>query len=166
MFVTAPVGNGQYLVANRGVARRWFVRERTPPAPMMEPFAARKPERAFRVFVLGESSTAGFPYPRNGTFSRALRDMLRDVMPADSVEVINLGIAATNSYALVDMAREVLAQSPDAVLIYAGHNEYYGSLGAASTENIVGTSPAIKHAYHWMLRSPLSPALRRGRQGR
>src|SRR5687768_12917589 len=161
LFVEAPLGNGQYLVANRGVARRWFVREPIPPAPMPEPFAARKPARGFRVFVLGESSTAGFPYPRNGTFSRALRDMLRDVMPADSVEVINLGIAATNSYALVDIAREVLAQSPDAVLIYAGHNEYYGALGAASTENVVGSSPGIKRAYLWMLRSRLVLALRR-----
>jgi len=160
MFVTAPVGDGQYLAANRGVARRWFVRERTPPAPMMEPFAARKPERAFRVFVLGESSTAGFPYPRNGTFSRVLRDMLRDVLPDDSVEVVNLGIAATNSYALVDIAREVRAQAPDAVLIYAGHNEFYGALGAASTENVLGSSPALKRAYLWMLRSRLVLALR------
>ena len=160
LFVTAPVGDGQYLAANRGVARRWFVRERTPPAPMMEPFAARKPDRAFRVFVLGESSTAGFPYPRNGTFSRVLRDMLRDVLPEDSVEVVNLGIAATNSYALVDIAREVRAQAPDAVLIYAGHNEFYGALGAASTENVLGSSPALKRAYLWMLRSRLVLALR------
>jgi lysophospholipase L1-like esterase len=160
MFVTAPVGNGQYLAANRGVARRWFVRERIPPAPMMEPFAARKPERSYRVFVLGESSTAGFPYPRNGTFSRVLRDMLRDVLPEDSVEVVNLGIAATNTYAAVDIAREVRAQAPDAVLIYAGHNEYYGALGAASAENVVGNAPVVKRAYLWMLRSRLVLALR------
>ena len=161
MFIEAPIGNGQYLVANRAVARRWFVHERVPPAPMLEPFAARKPERGYRVFVLGESSTAGFPYPRNGTFSRVLRDMLRDVLPDDSVEVVNLGIAATNSYALVDIAREVLAQSPDGVLIYAGHNEYYGALGSASTENAVGGAAAAKRFYLWMLRSRLVLALRR-----
>src|SRR5687768_1844036 len=85
LFVESPIGNGQYLVANRNVGRRWFVRERVPPAPMLEPFAAQKPPRAFRIFVLGESSTAGFPYPRNGTFSRLLRDMLQDVLPDDSV---------------------------------------------------------------------------------
>lgn len=169
MFVEAPVGNGRYLVANRAVGRRWFARERVPPAPMLEPFAAQKPSRGFRVFVLGESSTAGFPYPRNGTFSRVLRDMLRDVLPDDSVEVVNLGIAATNTYALADIAREVLAQSPDAVLIYAGHNEYYGALGAASTENVLGSSPALTRVYLWMLRSRLVLALRealqRGRSG-
>ena len=160
LFVEAPIGNGRYLVANRGVARRWFAHEDSPPAPMLEPFAVQKPARAFRVFVLGESSTAGFPYPRNGTFSRVLRDMLRDVLPGDSVEVINLGIAATNTYTLLDIAGEVAAQSPDAVVIYAGHNEYYGALGAASTENVVGSSPAVKRAYLWMLRSRVVLALR------
>ena len=166
MFVEAPMGDGRYLVANRAVARRWFVREDTPPAPMLEPFAAQKPARGFRVFVLGESSTAGFPYPRNGAFSRVLRDMLRDVLPDDSVEVINLGIAATNTYALVDIADEVAAQSPDAVVIYAGHNEYYGALGAASTENVVGSAPALKRAYLRMLRSRLVLAMRRALQPR
>lgn len=160
LFVTAPVGDGQYLVASRSVGRRWFAAERMPPAPMPEPFAAQKPARAFRVFVLGESSTAGFPYPRNGTFSRVLRDMLRDALVDDSVEVVNLGIAATNTYALVDIAHEVLEQSPDAVLIYAGHNEYYGALGAASTENVVGSAPAMKRGYLWLLRSRLVLALR------
>lgn len=161
MFVTAPVGNGNYLVANRRVAKRWFVHEDTVPAPMLEPFAAEKPAQGFRVFVLGESTTAGFPYPRNGTFSRALRDMLRDVLPDDSVEVINLGIAATNSYALVDIADEVLRQAPDAILIYAGHNEYYGALGAASTEAVAG-SPVVVRAYLWLLHSRAVLALRAG----
>lgn len=153
LFVTAPFGNGQYLVANRSVARRWFVHEKVPPAPMVEPFAARKPPDAFRLFVLGESSTAGFPYPRNGTFSRVLQDMLRDVLPNDSVEVINLGIAATNSYSIVDIAREVRQQSPDAVLIYAGHNEYYGALGVASTETVAGSSQLAVRVYLQLLRS-------------
>ena len=164
LFVTAPFGDGKYVVANRDVARRWFSRERIPPAPMAEPFATQKPARAFRVFVLGESSTAGFPYPRNGAFSRVLRDMLRDVLPDDSVEVVNLGIAATNSYALVDLADEILEQSPDAIVIYAGHNEYYGALGAASTENVVASSPAMKRAYLWLLRSRLVLAMRAGLQ--
>src|SRR5687767_2514070 len=34
LFVTAPVGDGQYLVASRSVGRRWFAGERIPPAPM------------------------------------------------------------------------------------------------------------------------------------
>lgn len=141
LFVRAPI-RGDYLVANPKVARRWFSYESMPPAPISEPFARQKPSRAFRVFVLGESSTAGFPFPRNVTFSRYVRDVLTDVLPGDSVEVINLGIAATNSYAMLDQVNEVVAQRPDAVLIYAGHNEWYGALGVGSTESWA-SNPAL-----------------------
>lgn len=144
LFEKAAFVRGDYLVASRSVGERWFGGVRNAPTPPAEPFARAKPERAFRVFVLGESTTAGFPYPRNGTFSRLLRDMLTDALPGDSVEVVNLGVAATNSFAMLDMAREIVAQQPDAVLVYAGHNEYYGALGAASRVEITGGAGAVR----------------------
>lgn len=158
LFVTAPIGNGKYLTANPAVARRWFAGVARPPAPPPELFASDKPANGFRLFVLGESTTAGFPYPRNGTFSRVLRDALKDVLPGDSVEVVNLGIAATNSYAVADIAAEVAQQEPDAVLIYAGHNEYYGALGAASSQG--SGSPTLTRLSLAMQRSRLYLALR------
>lgn len=143
VFVPAVVDRGDLLVSNPRVSRRWFPAEASPPVPPSDPFAATKPPNALRVFVLGESTTAGFPYPHNGTFSRVLRDALRDVLPSDSVEVVNIGIAATNSYALVDMLDDVRAQHPDAVIIYGGHNEYYGALGASSTQSGLIRSPTL-----------------------
>src|SRR5262249_679003 len=77
----------------------------------------------------------------------------------DSVEVINLGIPATNSYALVDMVNEIIAQHPDAVLIYAGHNEYYGALGAASTTRAMGGRPALVRTYLQLQRVRLVAAM-------
>ena len=139
--MTAPVGGGRYLSANPAIGRRYFPGAAAAPAPPVELFAADKPANGVRLFVMGESTTAGFPYPHNGTFSRVLQDVLRDALPQDSVEVVNLGIAATNSYTVADLAREVAAQQPDAVLIYAGHNEYYGVLGAAST--LGASTPAL-----------------------
>ena len=150
LFVRAPV-RGDYLVANPLVARRWFSFETQLPFPISEPFLRKKPERAFRVFVLGESSTAGFPYPRNVTFSRYLRDVLRDVLPSDSVEVINLGIAATNSFAMADIVADVQSQHPDAIVIYSGHNEWYGALGVGSSESwtlspsLIRTALRVQH---------------------
>lgn len=136
--------HGKYLVANPSIGERWFAGVNNPPAPAPEMFSAEKPKNAFRVFVLGESAAAGFPYPRNVAFSRLLRDALRDVLPTDSVEVINLAIAATNSFAMLDMAREVEMQRPDAVLIYAGHNEYYGALGAVSRVSVPGGTGVVR----------------------
>ncbi|HZE08307.1 MAG TPA: hypothetical protein VE110_06065 [Gemmatimonadaceae bacterium] len=161
LFVPARIVNGNYLVANQHVGQRWFSGIANPPNPAPEMFAAEKPPGALRVFVLGESATAGFPYPRNVMFSRMLRDVFRDVLPGDSVEVINLGIAATNSFAMLDMAKEVAAQHPDAVLIYAGHNEYYGALGTASRVSIPGGVGVVR-LYLRLLRLRTVLALRNG----
>ncbi len=146
VFEPVGIAGAQYIVASPRVARRYFANEAMPPAPPVDMFAASKPANGFRVFVLGESTAAGFPYPPNGTFSRVLRDALHDALPSDSVEVVNLGIAATNSFTLVDLAADVIAQKPDAIVIYAGHNEYYGALGIGSTIS-VGSSPRLVRAY-------------------
>ena len=159
LFVEAPAAQGDYLVANNSVGERWFPGIDHPPTPAQEDFARQKPTHGLRIFVMGESAAAGFPYPRNAEFSRLLADMLRDVLPHDSVEVINLAIAATNTFAVLDMAEEVAAQHPDAVLIYAGHNEYYGVLGSASRVAIPGGSTLV-HLYLRLLRLRTVLALR------
>jgi tetratricopeptide (TPR) repeat protein len=95
-----------------------------PPALPHDLFAAAKPARGLRLFVLGGSSAAGFPFPHNGTFSRVLGEALRDVLPNDSIEVVNVAIAGANSSsAMRDFAGEVIAERPDAVLIYGGRDE-------------------------------------------
>lgn len=129
-------------VANRSLAHRYFPAEAFPPTPPLDPFAAEPPRGTLRIFVLGESTTAGFPYPRNVLFSRTVADILRDALPTRQVEVVNLGLAATNSFALVDIIDEVLAERPDAILVYAGHNEYYGALGVGSSIGS-GLSPVM-----------------------
>lgn len=172
-FDHVSVAGAAYLVPSRGVARRYFATEDAPPAPPGDRFLATRPAGGLRLFVLGESSAAGFPYPHNGTFSRLLRDALQDVMPGAPVEVVNMGIAATNSYTIADLADDVLAQRPDAVLMYAGHNEYYGALGVGSSVR-AGSSPAIVHAYlaaqhlrlFMAMRRAVTAVARRVQQGR
>lgn len=161
VFDTITIADQEYLTPGKRVSRRYFPREAMPPVPPTDVFAAARPPQGLRLFVLGESSAAGFPYPHNGTFSRVLRDALRDVLPQDSVEVVNLGIAATNSYTMVDVVDDVIAQRPDAVLIYAGHNEYYGALGVGSA--IGGRSaPWVTRAYLGALRLRTVVLLRAG----
>ncbi|MDQ3673947.1 MAG: SGNH/GDSL hydrolase family protein [Gemmatimonadota bacterium] len=168
LFVRTELNGTPYLIANRTVGARWFPGLDKAPSPAAEPFLESKPARGYRVFVLGESSAAGFPYPRNAMFSRLLGDVLRDAMPGDSVEVVNLGIAATNSFTMLDVARDVAAQQPDAVLIYGGHNEYYGAFGAASRMGIPGGTAMVR-AYLRLMRlrtvAALQSAFARARRG-
>jgi lysophospholipase L1-like esterase/Flp pilus assembly protein TadD len=172
LFVRAPFQNGKYSRVNERFPARYFINVRYLPTPAHDLFLTKKPANGFRVFVLGESTAIGFPYGYNGTFSRVLLDALRDVLPHDSVEVVNLGFAAISSYALYDQVSEVLAQHPDAVLLYVGHNEYYGALGVGSTERAVG-SPALIRAYLglqrlkiFLLARNLAVAIARRVQGR
>jgi tetratricopeptide (TPR) repeat protein len=171
LFIPAPFAPRTHLVANRDVGTRWFAGLDRPPRPMQEPFAAAPEPGVLRIIVLGESSAAGFPYPRNGSFPRHLREAIRMALPAgDSVEVVNLGIAATNSYAMWDLAREVAEKRPSAVLVYAGHNEYYGALGAGSAQQPFAARPAVIRAYlralrlrtFWLLRNAFTAAAARG----
>ena len=145
-FVSPEVLGRRYLVPGPNVGKRYFPQEKYPPSPPGDAFLAVKPAHSLRIFVLGESSAAGFPYPPNGAFARVLEDALADVLPHDTVEVVNMGMAATNSYTIVDLTGEIIDQKPDAIVIYGGHNEYYGALGAGSTESL-GSHPSFVRAY-------------------
>jgi lysophospholipase L1-like esterase len=103
-------------------------------------FYKDKPERSFRVFVLGGSSTQGFPYNQQASFPGHLKRRLELLYPNKFIEVINLGASAINSYTIRDILPDVLDQSPDLILIYTGHNEYYGALGAGSSKSV---NPAL-----------------------
>ncbi|HUQ98635.1 MAG TPA: hypothetical protein VM166_04210 [Gemmatimonadaceae bacterium] len=146
LFTRFSLNGEDYLTANPRVGARYFPHEVTPPAPAAEPFRVNKPEHSFRVFVLGESAAAGFPYVANASFADFVGSALEELLPGDTVEVVNLGIAATNSYTIADLASDVIAHSPDAVLIYSGHNEYYGALGVGSSERLSAT-PALGRLY-------------------
>ena len=114
------------------------------PAVAFTPFAATKPDDTFRVIALGGSSTAGFPYQFYSSFPARLQERLETALPDLKVEVVNLGMTAVNSYTLWDLRATVVAQHPDAVVIYAGHNEFYGALGVASTVNALSEQIALK----------------------
>jgi len=132
LFVPSKEVHGYYTI-NQKVGHRFFSRN-TPTSPSLDYFAIDKPKDALRIFVIGSSTVRGFPYDMNVTFSRILYYRLKDILPEKNIEIVNVSLAAVNSYALLSFADEIIAQKPDALLIYAGHNEYYGALGVGSVE--------------------------------
>lgn len=146
LFIFPERFGGKYGMLNHHYHEKFFFRTATFQAGRGDVFLKEKPKNGFRVFVLGASTTEGFPYGYNGMFSLVIRDMLEDVLPERHVEVVNLGITATNTYTIYDQAREILEYEPDAILIYSGQNEYYGALGVASSE-IIGRNPDYVRAY-------------------
>lgn len=139
LFTTEEIAGTAYTIMNPDVKGRYFGRVEFSPNTSMDYFLRPKPAGTFRIFCLGGSTTVGFPYGYVGSFSTFLRDRLRKLFPERTIEVINLGMTATNSYTTVDIAREVVACEPDLVIVYDGHNEFYGALGVASTEGTGGS---------------------------
>jgi tetratricopeptide (TPR) repeat protein len=126
----------RHLGLNPDVPRRYFYSVKNVPNSIQDVFLEEKMPNTFRVFVLGGSSAAGYPFMPFGSFSRYIRQRLEIVYPETRIEVVNLALTAVNSYTIRDFIPDVLEKEPDLILIYAGHNEYYGALGVGSMESL------------------------------
>ena len=136
LFIKNPEkGYEKFMMVNPKIGKKYFQKFEytTPPNDI---FYAKKPENTFRIFVMGSSTVYGFPYDRNLMFSRILNQQLADIYPDKKIEVVNTAITAINSFTLLDYVNEILKYQPDAVLIYAGHNEFYGAFGIGSNETM------------------------------
>jgi tetratricopeptide (TPR) repeat protein len=145
VFVDAP-HKKDYLILNPVVSNRYFTNSDNATNGNQEPFKKVKDQGTFRIFVLGESTTIGYPYMHNGSFHRWLKYRLMHTFPDIDFEVINLSMTAVNSYTVLDFAQELPGYNPDAVMVYTGHNEYYGALGVGST-GFAGYSPRTIHFF-------------------
>ena len=136
-------GQEKYII-NPNIGRRYFTSGDFNPNTVEDVFDQHKKTNAFRVFVLGGSSAEGYPYNPLGSFSRYIRRRLELVYPNSTIEIVNISMTAVNSYTVLDLLPGVLDQKPDLLLIYAGHNEYYGALGVGSVQSYGSSRTLIK----------------------
>jgi tetratricopeptide (TPR) repeat protein len=143
LFVPVDGAPG-YEQPNPQVIRRFFPNPDAAPTVSIDTtyFRQEKPEGTYRVFVLGESSAAGFPYGRWVSPGEFLARRLQRGAGDRDVEVITTAMAAVTSYVLLDFVEEILAREPDAVVIYTGHNEYLG-IGGVGSSYVGASSPAL-----------------------
>lgn len=139
LFTTEEVGGKTYHIMNPDVKFRYFSHVTFSPNTSPDYFIVPKPKGTFRIFSLGASTTIGFPYGPVGSFSTFLRDRLQTIFPLKRIEIINLGMTATNSYTAADISHDLMDYEPDLIIDYDGHNEFYGALGVASNETAGGS---------------------------
>lgn len=96
-------------------------------------FHADKPEGLKRILCLGGSTMFGTPYQFTCNIPGILRRQLRAAYPGVQFEVINFGASAINSNVIRHFAPRLLQFEPDLVLIYMGHNEFYGPDGVSAS---------------------------------
>jgi tetratricopeptide (TPR) repeat protein len=146
LFRVRNIDGQIFYQMNPKVKFRYFGASHFSPSTSPDCFKVPKPKGVYRIFCLGGSTTVGYPYLFNGSFVSFLRERLKRVFPDKKIEVINLGMTATNSYTVLDIVRELGKYQPDLIIDYDGHNEFYGALGAASNQTI-GSSRFITLAY-------------------
>jgi lysophospholipase L1-like esterase len=144
LFVPVPEAPG-HLRASREAVRRLVPGDAEVPNLWIRPvfFPADKPPGTFRIVVQGGSTAEGYPYGYGASPAGMLQQRLQRTFPDTRIEVITTAMSAMNSYALLDFSGEILEQQPDAVLVYAGHNEYLGVLGVGSGFSLGKRRPLV-----------------------
>lgn len=179
LFIENPAAP-HYLLPKPDVVQRYFSSDALAPNVTIEPnfFLKDKPQGALRLVVQGGSTAAGFPYGLSTSIAGMLDYRLKQSFPERHVEVINTALSAVNSYTLLDFAEEIIVQQPDAILIYAGHNEYLGLLGVGSNYTAANSRGAtllflklqefrtfqlLQAAYDWLFQPEITQATQNSR---
>jgi tetratricopeptide (TPR) repeat protein len=93
------------------------------------PFPLERPPGGLRVFVLGGSAAAGWPFQLGDTnLSALLERKLRRLQPGRPIEVVNMAAGTYGSHRVALLLEEALRYRPDAVLVYNGNNEFLENL--------------------------------------
>jgi lysophospholipase L1-like esterase len=140
LFISHP-GHPEWSLANPRAIERFFSHPSRAPQISIETgfFQTEKNPGALRLVVQGGSTAAGFPYGYGASLAGMLEQRLRREFPEREIEVVTTAMSAVNSWALLEFVPEILALEPDAVLIYAGHNEFLGILGVGSAYTVAGS---------------------------
>lgn len=111
-------------------------------------FRKEKTPSTFRVMCLGSSTMFGTPYDMNANIQGILRRQLRHRYPSLEWEVINWGASAINSNVVRDFAGDLLEFKPDLIIVYMGHNEYYGPDGVSASflERLIPSLTPLKYS--------------------
>ncbi|MDF1547064.1 MAG: hypothetical protein P1P88_04535 [Bacteroidales bacterium] len=125
-----------FCYLNQDLSKKYFTSEQLATSGNKDFFKRNKDTNTFRIFVLGGSSALGFPYNHNGSISRMIKYRLERNYPEMNFDVINCAMVGVNSYTVLDISKGIVDYQPDAIVIYMGHNEYYGALGVASTNKL------------------------------
>jgi tetratricopeptide (TPR) repeat protein len=138
---------------NAYLSNQWFGRQFFPPQLARQPFLnsipIKKPEGAYRIFVLGGSAAQGEPdYSFN--FARILGKMLSYYNPTRKFEIINTAMVAINSHVVLKIAKDCAKLEPDLYIVYLGNNEVVGPFGAGTVFQSFSPNRATIRASLWV----------------
>lgn len=142
--ITTSVSSHDKIVLNPGFYEKFYPSFR--PSVSIAPFTSSKDTSVIRILALGGSSMAGYPYSFQYSAPAILEVNLKKAFPEKSFEVVNTGVTAFNSFGMAEIMKSIADINPTYIIIYSGHNEFYGALGSASTSG-VSSNTTIRKLY-------------------
>jgi hypothetical protein len=97
LFIESP-SNPEYYIFNPAASKRYFTNQAIATSGNSEPFKKEKDNNTLRIFILGESTTIGYPYFHNGSFHRWLLYRMMNTFPDRKFEFINCSLTAVQLY--------------------------------------------------------------------
>jgi len=122
---------GEVYITGNDQFSRLFFPPKLAQSPQKFAFPAVKPEKTYRIFILGGSAAEGDPEASFG-FGPILETLLEDQYQGVNFEIINAAITATNSHVVLEAAKGLVQYQPDLFVIYVGNNEVIGPFGAGT----------------------------------
>jgi hypothetical protein len=98
-------------ILNPELGYRYFFTTQNLPFSVESFIYKEKNENSFRVFVVGASSAAGYPYLSSASFSKFIRKKLEILYPDKVIEVANFSMSAINSYTIRDLMPDLLKKN-------------------------------------------------------
>jgi hypothetical protein len=109
--------------------RKWVQRTGYQPLMgMLRPFPLERPPGGLRVFFLGGSAAAGWPYAHGYNNASLLEAKLRALYPGRPIEVFNVAGGTYGSHRVKLILEEVVHYNPDLLVLYNGNNEFLENL--------------------------------------
>lgn len=128
-FVKQVHSGKDTTVFNSYVISNYYNRLTSIPYNYFSHFKSVKSQKSFRVFLLGEASITGWPYSGEQSIQKKLEKLFNSRSITQNIEIITIGTAGFNTSLALDIIPHVLEYKPDLIIIYSGHNEFYGYKG-------------------------------------
>jgi lysophospholipase L1-like esterase len=113
-----------------------FVSAGNPRVYSGQTFAAVKTPETLRIFCLGDSAAKGLPHDQPFSYPARLQAMLQEALPQRRVEVLNAAGNGFHTDATLQVFREIIEHAPDAVVVWAGNNDFRTGELLASYERL------------------------------
>lgn len=140
-FLSQEIGGRTVIWPNPEIGKRFFSPSigRVIPVPNAQIIAEKKSPGWRRILCIGASTAAGFPFPEHGSFPALLEQILNERDHTVRTEVMNCGLTGISSATVADLIDEMLRAKPDVLVIYLGHNEFYGAGGAITLRSPIAS---------------------------